>query len=99
MGFRHPRSPALDPYIIIIEAQCTFLAEIGMARDLIFVGNGVDVLHTNPEREQPQQLQHQVPWPDAVKFLGQIAIQIQDPIVVATLDTPDEKLCFGIIEQ
>src|SRR4029079_9526119 len=72
---------------------------IGMAGDLVVVGNGIDVMGADSERQQPQQLQDQVAWPNAVKVLGQVEVQVEDPGVVSALDSADEQFGLGPVGQ
>ena len=70
-----------------------------MARDFVFVGNGVHVANADIEREQPQRLEDEIPRPHPVEIFGEVAVKGEDVLIVSSLNPANEQLRLRIVEQ
>ena len=69
MGVSNADAASLLPHLVIEQTRGPFLAEVRMACDFVVVGDGVNALDADGDREHSQRLQHEVPRPHTVKVL------------------------------
>src|SRR3954451_15107444 len=90
---------ALQPDLVIAQTSSVLPREIFVTRDPVVIRNGIDVLHADRHREQPECLQQEISWTHPLEVFRKIAVQLEYPVGPPALQASNEQRELGITRQ